>query len=249
MITYKHFGDAGDIIASLPAVRALGDGLFYLEASTYTRVMMTPDNWRGIDKVLREQPYILDVREFDRRTIVSYNLNDWRVRHGRAMRSNQSKDKSLVDWQLEQYGIPLTAKDTAWLQFAEPIKAARVVFNRTGTERYRHHVYHNVRFPWHHIWNKYADDAVFIGTPDEHKVFCATCGEVPHYKTKDLHEAARVVAGCELFVGNQSCCYWIAEGLKKNLILEVWPDGPNSLSFRDGAIMGRDENIELPDLP
>jgi hypothetical protein len=246
-LTFRHAGDAGDMIAALPAVRALGGGIFMIEAATYTRVPMMPENWRGIDKVLKEQPYIENVFAWDRR-MTNYNMNDFRVRLGRDIRVGRSKDKSLVDWQLEQYGIPLTAKDNAWLQFSEPIKAARVVFNRTGTDRSRHHVYQNVRFPWHHVWKKYADDAVFIGTPDEHKVFCATCGEVPHYKTKDLHEAGRVIAGCDLFVGNQSCCYWMAEGMKKNLILEVWPDGPNSLSHRDGAVMGWDENIELPEL-
>ena len=247
MLTFRHAGDAGDMIAALPTVRALGGGVFMIEAATYTRVTMVPENWRGIDKILKEQTYITDVREWDKR-ITSYNLNDWRVRLGRSLKAGQGKDKSLVDWQLEQYGLSLNAKDTPWLQISAPIKAAKVVFNRTGTNRAGHHVYHNVRFPWHYVWQKYRKEAVFVGTSDEHAVFCATCGEVPHYKTGDLHEAARVIAGCELFVGNQSCCYWIAEGMKKNLILEVWPNGPNSLSIRNGALMGWDETIQLPEL-
>lgn len=245
--TFRHAGDAGDIIASLPAVRALGGGIFMIEAAAYTRVMMTPDNWRGLDKILQEQPYIHGVTEWNRR-LTTYNLNDWRVRLGRELRNNKCKDKSLVDWQLEQFGLSPAEKETAWIQIKEPIKTAKVVFNRTGTNRAGHHVYHNVRFPWHHIWSKYHKDSVFVGTKDEHQVFCATCGVVPHYETRDLHDAARVIAGCELFVGNQSCPYWLAEGMKKNLILEVWPNGPNSLSIRDGAIMGWEETFELPNI-
>jgi hypothetical protein len=207
---------------------------------------MTPDNWRGLDRILKAQHYISDVREW-RGDRVTFNLDDWRAKLFKAMRINQFKDKSLVDWQLEQYGIPLTAKDTAWLT-VEPKKVARVVFNRTGTGRSHHHVYHNPRFPWHYVWKKYAKDAVFVGLPDEHKVFCATCGEIPHVHTKDLYEAAQVIAGCDLFVGNQSANFWIAEGLKKPLVLEVWPAGPNSLTKRDGAAMGWDEDVVLPEL-
>lgn len=245
--SFRHAGDAGDIIASLPAVRALGGGVFQIEAATYTRVPMMRENWRGLDRILEAQPYISKVVEWDRR-ITNYNLNDFRARLTRALRVGQGKTKSLVDWQLESFGLPPTCKDEAWITIPDPIKVNRVVFNRTGTDRSKFHVYHNVRFPWHYVWEKYKKDAVFVGTAEEHKVFCATCGVVPYYQTKDLYEAAQVIAGCDLFVGNQSCPYWLAEGMKKNLVLEVWPDGPNSLTDRSGAVMGWDENINLPEL-
>lgn len=29
--------------------------------------------------------------------------------------------------------------------------------------------------------------------------------------TKDLYEVAQVISGCDLFVGNQSAAFWIAE--------------------------------------
>lgn len=231
----------------MPAIRALGGGAVYLEASTYTREMLTPENWSGLDKILKEQPYINDVLEW-RNHRVSYNLNDFRSRLFKAVRINIMKDKSLVDWQLEQFGLPLNAKDEAWITIKEPVKAARVIFNRAGAGRQRHQVYQNPRFPWHYVWAKYKDHAAFVGTADEHAVFCATCGRVPHVQTSDLYEAARVIAGCDLFVGNQSCCFWMAEGMKKNLVLEVWPEGPNSNVFRQGAVQGYDENVQLPDL-
>lgn len=248
MNTYRMAGDAGDCIACLPAVRALGGGIMYLEAATYTRVMLTPENWRGLDKILKDQSYIHDVREFPRTFHTTYNLNDFRNRLFKALRMNQCKDKSLTDWQLEQFHLPLNAKDEAWITIKEPIKAARVVFNRTGTGRDPHHVYHNPRFPWHFVWEKYKTDAVFVGTKDEHTVFCATCGKVPHHPTADLYEAARVIAGCDLFVGNQSVCFWLAAGMMKSIVLEVWPSGPNCLITRPGMAHGWDENVQLPNL-
>jgi hypothetical protein len=221
--------------------------VIYLEAAQYTRVILTPDKWCGLDLILREQPYISDVLQW-RGERVDHNLNDFRSKLFRALRVNQHKDKSIVDWQLEQYGLPLTTKDSAWLTIKEPIRAARVVFNRTGSGRPKHNIYHNPRFPWHYVWEKYHKDAVFVGTEDEHVMFCATCGRVPHYHTANLHEAARVIAGADLFVGNQSCAFWIAEGLKKRLVLEVWLEGPNATVVRDGATQGWDEFVKLPDL-
>lgn len=247
MKTFRHAGDRGDIIAALPALRALGGGVLLIEAAQYTREMLTPDKWLGLDLLLKEQPYIADVRQWKGER-VDFNLNDWRSKLFRAIRNRQHQDKSLVAWQLEQYGIPLTAKDEAWITIKEPIRAARVVFNRTGPGRPRHHVYQNPAFPWHYVWEKYGKDAVFIGTAEEHRAFCATCGRVPYYQTADLYEAARVIAGADLFVGNQSAAFWIAEGLKKRLVLEVWPEGPNSIVLRGGATQGFDENVKLPDL-
>lgn len=247
MNTFRHAGDRGDIIAALPAVRYLGGGILYIEAANYTRERLTPDRWCGLDLLLKEQPYIYDVQEWHGHT-VTHNLNDFRARLFKSVRIGLLRDKSLVDWQLEQYNIPLNAKDDPWLTIKEPIRAARVVFSRSGGDRPKPHVYQNPRFPWHHVWEKYHKDAVFVGTPAEHRLFCATCGKVPHAFTSDLHQAARVIAGADLFVGNQSACFWLAEGLKKRLVLEVWPEGPNANVFREGATQGNDENVKLPDL-
>lgn len=246
MNTFRHAGDLGDIVASLPVVRYFGGGVLYIEAADYTRQKLTPDNWCGLDLLLKQQHYIEDVRPWNRER-VTINLNDFRARLTRAVSINQHVDRSLVDWMLETHQVPHTAKETPWLS-VEPIRVKRVVINRTSTGRKRQHVYHNPLFPWHRVWRKYWDNAVFVGTPHEHRVFCATSGEVPYVMTNNLLEAAQVIAGADLFIGNQSCCHWIAEGLKKNIVLEVWPAGPNSLNNRPGVVHGWDENTPLPDL-
>lgn len=245
-MTFRHAGDIGDIIAFLPTMRALGGGELLIEAATYTRQQLTPDKWCGVDLLIKQQPYVTDVRPWSRE-FANFNGNDFRARMHQFMGRGMFKDKSLCDWMLEAHGVPLAARDSAWLS-VEPKKVARVVFNRTGPGRDGRFVYHNHLFPWHRIWQKYGKDAVFIGSELEHQVFCATCGEVPHFKTANLLEAAQVINGADLFVGNQSVCFWIAEGLKKPLILEVWPQGPNSNIFRPNAIQGTAPNFPLPDL-
>jgi hypothetical protein len=242
---FRHAGDLGDIIFSLPAMRAMGGGILCIEAATYTRQVLTPDNWCGIDHLLRMQPYITDVQPWTNAVPCHVNLNDFRARMMRSLRSGQHKDKALVDWFLESHGLSPTAKDEAWLE-VPPNKVAKVVFNRTGVNRKPGNVYLNHLFPWHRVWQIYGEHAVFIGHPEEYEVFCHACGYVDYYPTANLLEAARVIAGAEIFVGNQSVCHAIAEGLKKQIVLEVWREGPNCLHHRPGVYHGWDHSVGLP---
>ncbi len=244
--TFRSAGDLGDIIYSLPVVRALGGGIFYIEASQVTRQCLTRDKWAGIDLLLRKQPYIADVREW-RGEVTEVCLNDFRPRLFARLRKGYDFKKSLADWMLETHLVPATAKDKAWLT-VEPRPVAPVVINRTGTGRRQCNVYHNPQFPWHRVWQKYRDKAVFIGLPEEHEVFCNVIGDIRYERTDSLLDAARVIAGCDLFIGNQSCPHAIAEGLKKRIVLEVWPGGPNCLFEREGVVHGWDHKVKLPEL-
>jgi len=244
--TYRHAGDIGDLLAFLPVIRHFGGGVLYIEAAPYTRQFLTPDKWCGLDLLLKEQPYIVDVLPWKGER-VSMCGNDFRAHMGRALRRGEGKQKSLVDWMLETHGVPLSAKNEAWLT-VKPEVVAPVVINRTGPGRPSHHIYQNPNFPWHRVWQKYHQNAVFIGLPEEHEVFCAVCGDVQYWPTTDLFHAARVSAGASLFIGNQSAPHWIAEGLKKRIILEVWPQGANSLNFRDGVTHGWTHDVQLPEL-
>lgn len=251
MMAFRHAGDLGDLVLYLPVLRALtrnDKAAVLIEAAPYTRQLLIPQNWCGIDVLLRQQPYIGDVRPYRQGEGVTYNGNDFRSRLFHALRGGHGKDKHLTYWMCDAHGVNYNCMDEPWLRVDEPIKAARVVFSRAGAGRPAHQVYHNNQFPWHYVWEKYGKEAVFIGTEAEHEVFSGTCGKVPHYKTKDLAEAARVIAGCELFVGNQSCPHAIASGMKKRIILEVWKEGPNVIDNRPGVTNGWDQYLKLPDL-
>ena len=64
---------------------------------------------------------------------------------------------------------------------------------------------------------------------------------IPHLKwiqVNDFLELAGIIAGCKLFIGNQSFPFSIAEGLKVPRILEVYykaanviPEGENAHDF------------------
>lgn len=251
MMTFKHAGDLGDIIYSLPVLKALANGVpavLCIEAASYTRQYLTPDKWCGIDELIRRQPYIQDVRAYNMGEAVHRNLNDFRARLFQSLRVGIGADKHLTHWMCDAHGVPHTVLLEQWLTIADPIEAAPVVFARAGAGRPPHQVYQNELFPWYKVCEKYRGKAVFVGSSHEHAVFCAAFGDVPHYQTATLLEAARVIAGCKLFVGNQTATHAIAEGLKKNIVLEVWKAGQNCIVHRPGVWHGWDGNVNLPDV-
>lgn len=222
----------------------------FIEATTYTRVMLTPDKWCGIDLLLKQQPYVQDVLPWDRRH-TNYNGNDFRARMFQSLRkahtAGPALEKHLTHWMCEAHGVDYGCMNEAWLT-VEPNRVAPVVIARAGAGRQSTHVYHHPSFPWHSVWKKYGDKAVFVGTAEEHRMFCSTCGDIPHHPTANLYEAARVIAGSDLFIGNQSCPHAIAEGLKKRILLEVWPAGPNCLVYRPGVTHWWKADVELPEV-
>jgi len=223
-------------------------GALLIEAAHYTRQQLTRDKWCGLDTLLLQQPYVADVREYRKGEAISVNLNDFRAplmsagRRG-ALGAQPWKEKHLTHWMCDIHTVPQDVLLTQWLT-VEPNKVAQVVFSRAGAGRPAHQVYQNSEFPWHRMWDAYHKDAVFIGSDEEHFAFSRICGHVPHYKTATLLDAARVIAGARVFVGNQTCTHAIAEALKVNIILEVWRAGPNCLVFRDGVRHGWNHEVE-----
>jgi hypothetical protein len=111
--------------------------------------------------------------------------------------------------------------------------------------------YHNWNFVpvWKRMWERYRGETVFVGSPGEHADFCWYVGPVPHYPTKDYLELAQVIAGCDLFVGNQSSPFWVAEALKKQVVLEACLSCQNCHFERNGFTYGVNDSTRLPDLP
>jgi ADP-heptose:LPS heptosyltransferase len=61
-----------------------------------------------------------------------------------------------------------------------------------------------------------------VGNKDEHEDFVSSTGfAVPYYAVRDLKEMADIIAGADLFMGNQSVPYSLAMGLGKSTVLET----------------------------
>lgn len=251
-MTFCSAGDAGDCIWSLPTIRALGGGALCLHSERWTREPMTEEKVRSLRSLLTKQLYVEEVRWLDdemlRHGESLANLNDFRAEYFRTFKNPDfPKRRNLCEWILRTHGCDPNEQNKQWLS-VPPNPVARVIVNRTGPGRKATHVYQNGRFPWARVVEKYKNNMAFVGTPVECKYFVKHFGMVPYYPTDNLLELARVIAGADLFIGNQSCAYAIAEGLKKPAILEVCPWLPNCLFYREDVIHGWDADIDLPSL-
>lgn len=207
----------------------LGGGNFFLTEKPWTR--QPPDFW-NIAPLVARQPYIRDV-QLHRGEYISHNLD--------AFRSVGTKENNIAARHCWALGVPDDVINQQWLFGIDPLPRAKVIINRTAR-------YQNPLFPWQEVVDKYRDVCAFVGTLAEYWKFTAQFGYVRRVKTESLLDVARVIAGAELFIGNQSCPAAIAEGFKKPLVLEVFLEMPNTMFERDDVIYCTDGSLTLPDL-
>lgn len=109
----------------------------------------------------------------------------------------------------------LVSGNEKWLLIKGTSEAlGRVVIGRT-------HRWRNSFFPWKIVVETYGPRLMFLGTEEEHHDFCAEFGPVYFRPTKDLLEAAQLIASSWLFISNQTSLWAIAEGLKVRRIQET----------------------------
>lgn len=247
MIRVRHSGGRGDLVYALPALKWLAEQrhdkilLCLAETAPFVTERMTPEKWVDMVALLVAQPYIGDVMNYDGGP-VDVNMDDFRLNlFSRHRKPGSGSIRRLSDWQRDIVGAPMSCQDSPWLTVT-PRHHARFVVNRTKR-------YNNPEFPWTRIGAAIAAAdglAVFVGTEEEHAAYVSIARWIPHYQTMTLLDAAEVIAGADCFIGNQSVCYAIAEGLKKPALLEVCPQMPNCLFFRSGVSHGWDHSCQLP---
>ncbi len=224
--TFKHSGDRGDLIYALPTIQALGGGILYMNHAPSGRFTLEDGslslfNTQKIESIiplLKEQDYIVDAKIWDNEEI-HYDLDNFRYRNLR--------EYNLADAHLETFGISYLERNNQWLTISNPCKIDYpIVIARSPR-------YHSPHIHWKHIYPFIKDRSVFVGHPLEHAAFQRVCGNLPYIYTDNMLELAQVIAAATIFIGNQSCPYAIAEGLKKACVLEVCPYVPNCCFNRD----------------
>lgn len=228
----------GDIIYSLPTIRAFGGGVLHISIRMDTRERLTPRLYQPlVPLLLRATDYVVDVCPWQAESVSETSVKDLD-----RFRDHIAPGRNIADSHLLAWGLDTSHRDRSWLTVSDPLQIATVVFHRSERSR-------NAAFPWGKIYSEYGAQAVFVGWPYEHAMFCREVGKVPYLPTADFYELARVIAGCKLYVGNQSAPLAVAEGLKVRLIAEHPPGDAARCRFqRPGAGFDVTEETVLPEL-
>lgn len=232
-------GDLGDIIVMLATLKHTGRTCdLYLRDHPHTAGIT--HRMHLIRPLVEAQPYINSVRIWKRETLhwESEKFRHYRfVNNGLNLAHNHAQ-AAMQDGVITEMPNVLDP----WLT-VEPDTSykGRVIINRSPR-------YNNSLFPWAEIVKHYGSKLLFIGLPEEHARFCEAFGAVEYQPTRDFLQVARMIAGSDLFIGNQSSCMTVAEGLKHPRIQESCLTHPDCIyPGNTGAQYVGDGVVTMPD--
>lgn len=228
-MNFSHSGEWGDLILSLPAIKALSGGSVYGVDRPWTR-----PNFRNkialAKSLLEAQNYIDHVGPHNGERI-DIDISPFR-------RNGLITGQTIVE-RVARYCRVTADISEPWLHVEPDARSkGRIVINQCPR-------WTSFFFPWKQIVQTFGDDLLFIGLPEEHKEFCDEFGKMPYLRTNDLHDVARLIRGSELFCGNQSCCAAIAEGLHHPKVLAVCQWACDCFFKRDGAMYCIDGSLSF----
>jgi hypothetical protein len=235
MMNYFHSGDLGDVIYALPAIRALGKGNLYLNSRPWT-AKMTPERANVLRPLLESQDYIGKVIHGDAPKS-EYVVNFSTFRNG-GLIYGVSLMELQSDW------VNANTESEPWLKVAPSAKSrGRIVCHRSPR-------YHNPYFRWDEIGEKFGTQLLFVGLPHEVEELRRVSKVHAEYAiTNDYLELARLIAGADLFIGNQSSPMGLAIGLGVPFIQETCLWTPDCLYPRKNGFYCYDGGIPSLDIP
>jgi len=237
MKRFKHSGALGDLIYSLPIVKHLGGGEFYLHLNQmdwigqhyygalptpFHQGRMTQGDFEYMRDFMLAQDYITQFDVMGPQTEITHNLDRFRPLFVGHPTNYIDIYSSVFGLTADQAGV---VNSTPWLTVPNPtpIPGKPVVINRT--QRW---IPPTPGPAWADVRSNVEPDAVFVGLPDEYVAFKQQVGwDIPYHPTQTMLELASVIAGAETFIGNQSQCFALAVGLGvEDVICEAREDLP-----------------------
>lgn len=239
MKKFKHSGTYGDLIYSLPLVKYLGGGEFYLHLDQIDWIAkhyygsqpppvhqgrMTIQDFNALKPLMIAQNYISKFEILDpKSTEITHNLDRFREKF--VGHPGNYVDIYADTWAIKDPETMKTLRTSPWLTVPNPrpIPNKPWVINRTA----RWQSQRGQQF-WKNLKTQNMDEySVFIGTAQEYEQFQKDTGwRLDYYPTDTLLDLAEVIAGCEKFIGNQSMPLSIAIGLGKSFTCELRSDLP-----------------------
>jgi len=249
MKKFKHSGTTGDIILSLPLVKYLGGGEFYLHLDQIDSICvrqwgvsaipfhsgrMNQQDFDFMKDFMLAQEYITKFDVLDVQTTeITHNLDRFRDLFNQYQYNYI--DVYSKTFKINDPVIQAQIRQTPWLTVPNTVilKDRNVIINRT--ERY---LPAKLNSQWN-TWKEQGleNESVFVGLPHEYELFRKSVNwDIPYVETKTMLELASIIAGCKYFIGNQSQCLTLAMGLGIPFYCELRPNPTglkNEIVFED----------------
>jgi len=220
MKTVKIGQGAGDILSSIPYIKARGGEFLYMISHLPNVPDWHPVNHGGLQLLI---PFLksqgLEGKVINYNEIENYTFDmDMDARVDLGWSGNMG---DIYTWNSLFYGVyPDMTKP--FFEIGEVEKQDVIVFARTAR------------------YNNPEIDYTFLNTIDKKKIFIGTEGEVnylkqcfpnligwEYYKITDFLDAAKLIKSAKLFISNQTSFCVLAEGLGVPRVLEVCPQFPS----------------------
>lgn len=226
MITIQHSGNIGDLLYSLPAMRKASE-LSGQDVHLFMRINVPmqakvnhPNNGVQMTERIAEMAkpllmttgFIKKMTITDQPTKVDYDFDMFRKIHNYTGHISQ--------WYFHTYPeLTCDLSDPMAFRIKERTPARPIIINRTAR-------YHNPSFDYT-VLRPYQHLITFVGLPEEYRIISAKLPNITHTEVKDFKELAELIKGSELFIGNQSMAFALAELMKVNRYLEICPYAHN----------------------
>lgn len=225
-ITFKHSGNAGDVIYALPAMKALSNGH---PAKLFLRTNVPINGWSetehplgrfgltaemaaNLKPLLTHQAWLPSV-EIHAGEAVDYDLDAFR-----EVPDIKGDRGDILRWYAWLFAVQADLAQP-WLEIRPPPSVGnKIVLARSA--RYR-----NPALSFAFL--RAMGEIDFVGTRSEFNEMKQILPQLRHAECADFLQLARTIKSARFFIGNQSFPYSIAEGLKVPRILEVCPPCPN----------------------
>jgi hypothetical protein len=241
-LTFSHSGTTGDTFCSLVIPKILGGGDFYLKLNNLENTVkqqlgwsvtgrhagrMTQEDFDVMEELVKHQPYINDFKVWNGEQIdheLEYAASHLETKSWPRNFSNQHAEANGID--TEFYKRDLQAMP--WMECREERKfpGRPIVIHRSPN-------YLDNSPLQNPTWKNFidrglVDQAVFVGQESDHAFFEETFKvSVPHYRTPDWMELARVIQGSEMMITSMGGPSALCLCLGKTMMLEPRKNEPH----------------------
>lgn len=244
--SFKHSGNIGDIIYSLPTCisiikeNKLQQFNYYLNINKETKylqehplgnVLLNEEYAKFLLPLLQVQPYIKETK-IHTDEVIQFDLDNFR-----KLPMDFTKGL-IVKWTYNLFnGLKVYPLDKPWLFVGKNYEYKdKIIVCRTKRLNSK-----NINYSF---MNSYANNIIFVGIEDEYTIFKEQCPDVKEFvKFDNSLKLAEAINGCKFVVANQTMLFSIAEALKTPRLVEVSPIAPNVIPI-GGA--GYDAQFQQP---